>query len=160
MLWFMVLQRVRHNWATELNWTEHGLNFVYLIQFTRSTGFPSLFRLLQQNTIKCALKSNRNVFLMVLEAWSLRSGCLCGLVLVQALLQFAMDNVSLMPHFETSERGSESLMTLKGHQSLYGDPPSWPPRLLKTSESPSPNTLKRRTRFQYMNFGGTHTFSP
>ena len=25
-LWFMGLQRVRHNWVTELNWTEDGIN--------------------------------------------------------------------------------------------------------------------------------------
>ena len=26
MLWFMGLQRVRHDWATELNWTENSKN--------------------------------------------------------------------------------------------------------------------------------------
>ena len=33
MLWFMVLQRVRHNWATELNWSVHrwvGLSLDFL----------------------------------------------------------------------------------------------------------------------------------
>ena len=36
----------------------------------------------------------------------------------------AIDDVSLKPHLERSERGSESLRTLKGHQSLHRDPPS------------------------------------
>ena len=160
MLRFMGSKRLRYNWVTELKWTEHGLNFVHLIKFTRSIGFLSLFRLLQQNSIKFALKNNRSVFPMVLEAWSLRSGCVCGLVLVQVLLQFAIDDVSLKPHLERSKRWSESLTTLKGHQSLHGDAPSWPPRLLITSESSSLNNLKRYTRFQHMNFGGKQTFSP
>ena len=36
VLWFMGLQRVRHDWATELNWTEVGycLNFMELVQVT------------------------------------------------------------------------------------------------------------------------------
>ena len=49
---------------------------------------------------------------------------MCGLVLVQVLLQFAIDDVSLKPHLERSKRRSESLTTLKGHQSLHGDAPS------------------------------------
>ena len=31
VLWFMELKRVRHNWATELNWTEHKKNTLIFI---------------------------------------------------------------------------------------------------------------------------------
>ena len=48
---------------------------------------------------------------MVLEAWSLRSGCVCGLVLVQALLQFAIDD-SLWSLTWRDQRGEVSLSWL------------------------------------------------
>ena len=31
VLWFMGLQRVRHDWATELNWTEYSIVYMYHI---------------------------------------------------------------------------------------------------------------------------------
>ena len=33
VLWFMGLQRVRHDWVTELNWTEWSSSFPHFLQF-------------------------------------------------------------------------------------------------------------------------------
>ena len=40
MLWFMGSQRVRHDWATELNWTELILLFFHLIQVLPCSALP------------------------------------------------------------------------------------------------------------------------
>ena len=38
VLWFMGSQRVGHDWATELNWTEWSSGFPYLLQFKSEFG--------------------------------------------------------------------------------------------------------------------------
>ena len=38
VLWFMGLQRVGHDWATELNWTEWSSGFPYFLQFKSKFG--------------------------------------------------------------------------------------------------------------------------
>ena len=42
MLWFMGLQRVRHNWVTELDWTELNLITVYPCLLQNSQYFLQL----------------------------------------------------------------------------------------------------------------------
>ena len=53
VLWFMGLQRVRHDWATELNWTEGSIE---VLRFTRVPGHSKRFKV----SLRFGIKAHTN----------------------------------------------------------------------------------------------------
>ena len=60
MLWFMGSQRVRHDWATELNWVNHSIPW----KISKIWSIKIIFLSLQSNKIyELCLSQRKNIFL-------------------------------------------------------------------------------------------------
>ena len=60
VLWFMGLQRVRQNWATELNWTRHEL--YYLLHII-------IFNLLKWDMLACIFLCSKDKYKLLIEGY-------------------------------------------------------------------------------------------
>ena len=108
ILRFMALQRIRHNWATELNW-------VYLLIL--GWGFFNLFpwRILVSYSIQGAVTDHRLVACIQQKftshssgGWKFKVKMSDGCILARALLHLQSANFSLYPHVVESRHYANS----------------------------------------------------
>ena len=177
VLRFMRLQRVRHNWATEVNWTMYIMNVLYVIHlqvhthtsledYTPNAMFKSAQAAITKYHRLGGLK-HRHWFLTIQEAGKSE-------MRVLAWLGTSLQRVALLLYPHMGERGKEgregnrkkefSDFVLQGHYGIIIRTPLWWLHWnLITSQRPHVIILLHWViELQHMNLTGpgTHTFSP
>ena len=142
-----------NNKCAGANWLENKPN-----RFLAKTSFVLAWASLTEDRGLGVLNS-KHLFLTVLEAGTLRSGCQYGWILGESLfpgLQTAI--FSLYSHMVERRSKLSHISSCEGTIPSIRTPPSWPNYLPK---APPPNTITLGVRISTYKFGGgTQTFSP